>query len=166
MDNGLLTSNLMETNSQEGKPEVKQDIIEFLCGSGEYDGYWWGDNTLDKRPPFWWRSKLREHLASLQSEVSSLRAEKDKLAEWIKIQDETLKNYTKVVLKRDAENATLKSDIKEKTEWLEAYKKSNHLLHEAMISAEMRGVEKGREEMKVENERLKEELSKDEKQDS
>lgn len=57
----------------------KQDIIEFLCGAGTYDGYWWGDKPQDKRSPFWWRTNLREYVTGLQSRVSELERENELL---------------------------------------------------------------------------------------
>lgn len=61
------------------KETPKQDIIEFLCGSGTYDGYQWQEATRDKRPYFWWRTKLLEHVNGLQSRVSELEAENSRL---------------------------------------------------------------------------------------
>ncbi len=38
--------------------ERMEQVIDFLCGSGELDGEWYGAFKLDK-PTFWWRTALR-----------------------------------------------------------------------------------------------------------
>jgi len=37
-----------------------EPIIEFLLGSGELDGVWFGDHPHGKGA-FWWRTALREY---------------------------------------------------------------------------------------------------------
>lgn len=98
----------------------KQDIIEFLCGAGTYDGYQWQEATRDKRPHFWWRTKLREHVGGLQSRVSDLEREKKNLSDekdkayglmrdYMRLSDEK----TEVILNRNEEIKRLEKEVEE-----------------------------------------------------
>lgn len=56
--------------------EQKPDIIKFLLGESDYDGYWYGDQA-DHRPPFWWRIPLRTYIEGLQEENKRLKENYD-----------------------------------------------------------------------------------------
>lgn len=50
-------------NKSTSKDEPLDEILKFLYGEIPLDGLWFGDSSPDK-PPFWWRTKLRETLPS------------------------------------------------------------------------------------------------------
>jgi hypothetical protein len=85
----------------ENKPESPsgKSIIDFLLGSGSYDGYWWHDIPKDKRPPFWWRTKLREEIAAKEEEVTHWKGGYQAANDTIKLLEE--------------ENAKLREALKE-----------------------------------------------------
>src|SRR5688500_4750837 len=49
-------------------------IINFLLGSGEFDGVWFGDENKKTRGVFWWRRFLREEIESKDKEIAFLTA--------------------------------------------------------------------------------------------
>lgn len=67
-----------EPPTKEGeKEESTPDIIKFLLGEAEFNGFWFGDRN-EKNHPFWWRGYLRGHISKLQEEVNTLRATQNK----------------------------------------------------------------------------------------
>src|SRR5688572_17263379 len=102
----------------------KKSIIDFLLGSESYDGYWWDDKPKDKRPPFWWRTKLRE-------EIQSLR-------EQLKEKEETINWYREGIARGDELYAHLKFDDKPFTPYqlalqkVEGLEEENAKLREAL----------------------------------
>lgn len=53
--------------------EELDNILKFLDGSQQLDGYWYGDTPTD-RPKYWWRSKLREAVNNQRAEASQREA--------------------------------------------------------------------------------------------
>lgn len=100
----------MKTENEE---RPKQDIIEFLCGAGTYDGYWWGQTPKDKRPPYWWRRNLRDYVEGVQSRVSDLDRENKRLKENQGKQNIAILNHLcdKTALK--AEKERLEKEVEE-----------------------------------------------------
>lgn len=84
---------------ESNKEGEDKSIINFLLGSDSYDGYWWQETPRDKRPTYWWRTKLREELQSLRDqlaakdrEISNLKEALKAIANPIKHMQESLKD--------------------------------------------------------------------------
>lgn len=60
----------------------KPDIIKYLLGEKDYEGKWFGESTYHITKPFWWRTVLREHLETIQAELTSLRAQNKQLQDF------------------------------------------------------------------------------------
>lgn len=66
---------LIRSNKANQVPEIDK-LINYLCGSSDYDGSWYGDGTIPrgKRGMFWWRKDLLQLLSQ-----SNKRAEIERL---------------------------------------------------------------------------------------
>ena len=47
------------TTNQLSESEELDQVVNFLCGSTDLDGFWYGDDLTDKGiPKYWWRTRL------------------------------------------------------------------------------------------------------------
>lgn len=78
-----------------------RELVNFLHGSGELEGHWFGDK-VPGRPMYWWRPKLLEAMnnyeASIQQEANRQKAELlDRLSsQWGETIDHTLGNPIRI----------------------------------------------------------------------
>lgn len=92
-----------------------ESIIPFLLGEHSFEGVWFGDELPGYRTgKFWWRTKLREELASLRSEISNLDIINKKLV------DLATENELKYA-EESGKNIKLRSELENQSQQIASY---------------------------------------------